>query len=122
MKEVILKNISSVPFAFEVTENPMAGEPQISIREDAGLAVPQDMETNEVQQHTQKEAIERGLKAQPQMRERLSTLVKIVIEPGQSMKFGQGQKYNVSQAEYVYKQFGGYGEDSYGNEIVQPVI
>lgn len=118
MKDIVLlKNVSDKPFSFEVTKNPMLSGPesQFSIRED-------DVETNELQTKTQKEILEKAMKKAPHLRERLSTLTKITFEPGEMIKFGRGQKYNVMQAEYIYRNFGGYAEFPNGAEMVQPII
>ena len=113
----VLKNISDKTFRFEVTENPLlsGSNSQFSIRED-------DNEVNELQTKTQKEIIERTIKKNPALKERLSTLYKVVFQPGEKIRFGKGSKYNLEQAEYLYRQLGGYAEDGYGQEVVQPII
>lgn len=123
MKDIVLlQNISDKPFSFEVTENPMANPAQFSIREDAGLANPQDMEANELQQFTQKENIERAIKKNPNLKERLSVLIKVIIKPGEIVAFKERGKLNLNQAEHIYALFGGYTEYPDGVEMPQPII
>ncbi len=108
-----LKNVSNKTFSIAMTENPITKPQQFAM-------------TDEVLEGgiIQKDLLKKQIAKKPNLKDKLSVRVEVVMKPDEIVEFGEDKKYNEEQGKFVYKLISSGWAEEYagGPEVVPPIV